>query len=192
MTIYPFSAELALEHRRDLMHQADEERRAGRALVARPRRAGWLDLRIRALRPDDGALLTDIFDRLSPASRAARFLHAKSRLTAAELRYLVDVDHHDHEALVALTRWGGRPVGVARFIRGREDPSSADVAAAVVDEWQERGVGSMLVDRLATRALSENISSFTALSEATNVRARRLLGKLGEVTVLDREAGTIS
>ena len=68
---------------------------------------------IRQVRSADAALLADGFSRLSPRSRWMRFLGGKSTLTAAELRYLTDVDHHDHEALGALDRAGGRGVDSA-------------------------------------------------------------------------------
>jgi len=49
------------------------------------------------------------------------FLATKSHLTEAELHYLTDIDHHDHEALAALDRPGGQGLGVARYIR---DPTT--------------------------------------------------------------------
>ena len=51
---------------------------------------------IRPIQAEDSLLLADIFDRLSPASRLARFLIPKRELTATELRYFTDVDHHNH------------------------------------------------------------------------------------------------
>jgi len=57
---------------------------------------------IRQVRSAGAALLADGFSRLSPQSRWMRFLGGKGTLTAAELHYLTDVDHHDHEALGAL------------------------------------------------------------------------------------------
>ena len=69
---------------------------------------------IRQVKTTDAALLADGFARLSPASRQMRFLAVKKQLSAAELRYLIDVDHHDHEALAALDRTSGQGVGIAR------------------------------------------------------------------------------
>src|SRR5262249_39987492 len=62
---------------------------------------------VRQVQAADVPLLADIFARLSPTSRWMRFLAAKNHLTEAELRYLTDIDHHDHEALAALDRPGG-------------------------------------------------------------------------------------
>ena len=69
---------------------------------------------IRQIRAADTPLVADIFDRLSDASRWLQFLGAKKELSPAELRYLTEVDHHDHEALAALDQASGRTVGVAR------------------------------------------------------------------------------
>ena len=83
---------------------------------------------IRQVRSTDAPLLADGFARLSARSRRMRFLGTKTTLSAEELRYLTDVDHHDHEALGALSPADGRGVGIARYIRdpgcwGRWAPS---------------------------------------------------------------------
>src|SRR5689334_25418158 len=77
---------------------------------------------IRQVRGTDAPLLADGFARLSPRSRQMRFLTRKKELSGAELRYFTDVDHHDHEALVALNHADGRGVGIARYIRHTKDP----------------------------------------------------------------------
>lgn len=148
-------------------------------------------MQVRQSRTGDDALLADIFARLSPASRLSRYLVPKGRLTATELRYLTEIDHHDHEAVIALTRLGAEPVGVARFVRDRDDPTSAEVAVEVVDAWQGRGVGTMLGSHLAARARGEGVAWFTALMSADNTRSQRLLEKLGALTVVARDGTTV-
>ena len=64
---------------------------------------------IRQVRGTDAPLLADGFARLSARSRQMRFLGPKKMLSAAELRYLTEVDHHDHEAIGALCPAEGRP-----------------------------------------------------------------------------------
>jgi hypothetical protein len=59
-------------------------------------------------------MLVDGFQRLSSESRRSRFLGLKTELSATEVRYFTDVDHHDHEALVAISLVDGRGVGIAR------------------------------------------------------------------------------
>ena len=77
---------------------------------------------IRPVQSTDAPLLADGFARLSATSRWMRFLTPKKELSPAELRYLTDLDHHDHEALGALDHRDGRGVGVARYVRHADDP----------------------------------------------------------------------
>jgi len=123
---------------------------------------------IRQIRSADAPLLADGFARLSAASRQMRFLGVKKELSAAELRYLTDVDHHDHEALVALDRAGGQGVGIARYVRDADDPQAAEIAVTIVDDWQRRGLGTELLAQLSDRARQEGIRRFTALADAGN------------------------
>jgi len=94
---------------------------------------------IRPVRSTDAPLLADGFARLSPQSRRMRFLGAKTTLSAAELRYFTEVDHHDHEAISALSAADGRGVGIARYVRAADDPQAAEIAVTIVDDWQGRG-----------------------------------------------------
>ena len=119
---------------------------------------------IRPIRPEDADALVRGFEALSPELRYRRFLSPMNRLSAGLVRYLTDVDHHDHEALVAEVP-GDELAGVARYVRIEEEPQTAEVAVAVVDGWQGRGVASEILSRLAApcpgrgyRALSSHLS----------------------------------
>jgi RimJ/RimL family protein N-acetyltransferase len=158
----------------------------GRTVVLR---AGSAVL-IRQVRSTDAALLADGFGRLSAASRQMRFLGVKKELSAAELRYLTDVDHRDHEALAALDRAGGQGVGIARYVRDAGDPQAAEIAVTIVDDWQGRGLGTELLARLSDRARQEGIHRFTALADAGNVAVAVLLRNAGGRLVC-RGRGTV-
>jgi GNAT superfamily N-acetyltransferase len=129
---------------------------------------------IRPISIADGSLLLDGFGRLSVRSRHLRFMGGKNVLTAGDVRYLTDVDHRDHEAVVALDV-AGRGVGVARFVRDPERANAAEVAIVVVDEWQRRGVGARLLSALAERAAAEGITCFTGLTADDNAGVIALL-----------------
>lgn len=135
------------------------------------------ELCLRPIGPDDKPLLVEAMARLSPESRYRRFFAPHAQLSPRELAYLTEVDHHAHEAVVAL-EGNGQPVGVARFVRLAED-GRAEAAVAVVDDWQGRGVGSALLERLSERARQEGIHHFTALVQAENQRAVAALSALG-------------
>jgi MFS family permease len=159
-------------------------------------RAGPVALRdgskvvIRQIRSADAPLLADGFARLSPESRRLRFLRRKDGLSAAELRYFTDVDHHHHEALGALDHTGGRGVGVARYVRDTADPQSAEIALTIVDDWQGRGLGTELLAQLSGRARAEGIHRFTALVSADNAAMTALL-RSASADPIHREYGTV-
>ena len=125
-------------------------------------------------------MLTDGLRRLSDESVHRRFLTPKSSFSRTELRYLTEVDGRDHVALVA--ECPAEPVrlliAVARFVRLSDDPEAADVAITVADNWQRRGLGSLLSARLAEEARRLGIRRFTATMAADNLPAHRLMGKL--------------
>lgn len=127
---------------------------------------------IRPLRNGESPIIQAVFDRLGPASRMLRFGGAKNVLSPADLALLsrVDADHH------VLVAWAGAdPVGVARLVR---DGSRGEVAFAVADEWQSRGVGRMLVERLAADARAAGITEFDADVRRDNVRSLALMRRL--------------
>ncbi len=146
---------------------------------------------IRPIRPSDKASLQAAIARSSDEAIYRRFLNPPGRLTGTELRYLTEVDHHDHEALMAEDPDTGVGVGVARYVRDRERRDSAEIAVAVRETWQGRGVGKALLHRLADRAREEDITRFTALMLAGNRPMRGLLASPGAISTLDTEAGTV-
>src|SRR5215469_8174874 len=145
---------------------------------------------IRQVQPADAPLLADGFARLGDKSRRMRFLARKDQLSAAELRYFTDVDHHDHEALGALDQADGRGVGIARYIRDADDPHAAEIAVTIVDDWQGRGLGTELLARLSARARSEGIHRFTALVADDNVAMAALLRTMC-ANLVGRSPGTV-
>lgn len=137
-------------------------------------------LTIRPIEPDDRDLLRAGFEQLSDHSRYMRFQTPLASLSDQQLDYLTEVDHHDHEALLALAPEDGGEeiVGVARFVRVND--TVAECAIVVADHWQNRGVGTELLDRLVERARAEHVERFTALVLAENAEALRLLERLGD------------
>ena len=144
---------------------------------------------MRPVEAGDTEALARIFERLSDQSRYQRFLTSVNELSESELRYLAEVDHHDHEALIAMDE-AGEAVGVARFVR-LDDGTSAEAAVTVIDDWQGRGLGTALSALLAERARDEGIERFKALLLATNEQIHDVLGSLGPTQVISRDAGTV-
>jgi RimJ/RimL family protein N-acetyltransferase len=194
MSNYQIQAALAQARRSTLLAEAEAASRARHArAAAQARRVVLRDgsaVLIRQIRRADAPLLADGFARLSARSRWMRFLTAKQELSPAELRYLTDVDHHDHEALGALSQDDARGVGVARYIRYAHDPQAADVAVTVADDWQGRGLGARLLAGLADRARQEGIRRFCALVAADNAAVAALLRKMS-ARLVQRDSGTV-
>jgi GNAT superfamily N-acetyltransferase len=123
---------------------------------------------VRAIEPGDKAALVAGFERLSDESRYRRFLSPTPRLTESQLRYLTEVDHDRHEAVVAFAEDTGEPIGVGRYVRYPDDPADAEPAVTVVDHWQGRGLGTLLLEELTARAREAGVERFTALVLPTN------------------------
>jgi len=199
MISHNIHAALAHERASTFLTEAEAARRAKQARPARPR-AGWRrrparpqpvaegtpvvlrdgsQVQIREVRGSDAPLLADGFARLSARSRQQRFLSPKHSLSAAELRFLTEVDHHDHEAIGALSPADGRGVGIARYIRDPGDPEAAEIAVTIADDWQGRGLGTELLARLSERARQEGICRFTATIAYGNAAMATLLQNMG-------------
>lgn len=145
---------------------------------------------IRTIRPDDKARLAAGHARLSAESQRRRYLTAKPRLTAADLRYLTEIDGHDHVALVAVL--ADRPqtvVAVGRFVRLAGDPETAEFAIVVGDDLQGQGLGGRLAELLAARAAAEGVKRFTATTEVDNDPAQRLMARISNHLSYDRRIG---
>jgi len=139
-------------------------------------------MHLRHVRPSDAAELARGFERLSPSSRYRRFLTGGTALSSELLRYLTCVDGHDHVAIVAATNTADgheTGIGIARFIRAKDDPDVAEAAVTVVDEMQHKGVGRRLALTLARAALERGVLRFRGELLAENDPMRRLLADAG-------------
>jgi GNAT superfamily N-acetyltransferase len=150
---------------------------------------------LRHVRPSDAPELAAAFDRLSPASRYRRFFGGPSHLTDTTLRYLTEVDGRDHVAIVAV---GESPdlkrelgLGIARFVRLRDEASVAEAAVTVVDDVQRIGLGRLLATTLAEAAVERDVHTFRADVLADNAPMRAMMAEIGAAE-RGIEAGVIS
>jgi GNAT superfamily N-acetyltransferase len=126
---------------------------------------------IRTLMNGDTETISTVFERLGDESRRQRFGGPKPRLSVDELAALARVDA-THHVLVAYVDGDPAPAGIARLVR--VDRRSAEVAFAVADEHQRRGVGSSLARVLAADARAAGIVEL----EATVTGSHRAIGSL--------------
>lgn len=134
--------------------------------------------RLRPIAAGDKEILAAAVERMSDESRYRRFFSVVNMLSPEQLAYLTEVDHVDHEAIVAIEPSTGSALGVARFVRRRSEPETAEVAFAVIDEWQGRGLGRALLTELTARARQEGVTSFYALVQYENEKSVKMLSKL--------------
>jgi RimJ/RimL family protein N-acetyltransferase len=139
---------------------------------------------IRPVRPDDKTLLADGMEHLSRESVYQRFLAPKGPLSETELRYLTEVDFTDHVAYVAVRPEApGVLVGVARWVRLRDDPEVAEVAFVVADDLQRQGLGTILAETLAAAARERGVRRFVATMLPDNLGAHRLFARVAQERV---------
>jgi RimJ/RimL family protein N-acetyltransferase len=128
---------------------------------------------------------------LSPQSARLRFLAPKNHLTLAELRYLTEVDHVDHYALVAVLADDPTTMaGVGRWVRDGDHPDAAEVAIVVGDCYQRQGLGTALGTALGDGARALGIARFTAMMLPENTAAQRLFAHISGRLSTRVESGT--
>ena len=143
---------------------------------------------VRPLRHGDVRTVMAVFERLSEQSRRTRFNGPKPSLSESELRQLATVDRTRH-ALVAYLEGDPRPVAIARLVRIGH---SAEIAFAVADEHQQRGIGSALAAELIADARAAGITEITALVSSDNPAAVALLRRIANVFDISRAGPELS
>jgi GNAT superfamily N-acetyltransferase len=137
-------------------------------------------IRIRAIGIDDQERLHEHFRGLSQQSVYFRFMGFKRDLSAQDLKYLTELDFNDHVGLAATLTENGRErfIGVGRYLRG-EDPHRAEVAFAVLDDYQGHGIGTILLEHLGRIARTSNITELEASVLGDNRQMLEVLAHSG-------------
>jgi GNAT superfamily N-acetyltransferase len=130
----------------------------------------------RPVQPDDEERFVRLWPRLSKETRYRRFHAPLHSLPRSALRRLVQVDHDDREAVVALV--GGEVVGVARYDRSPADRTAAEFAVVVEDAWQNMGIGRQLLTELTALAARRGVRVLTATVQVDNDRMVWLIRRL--------------
>jgi len=134
---------------------------------------------LREIRPNDKEALAAGMAGLSEESIQKRFLGPKPYLSAAELRYLTEVDGYDHYAIVAVDE-DDRIRAVARFVRLEDDAAAAEAAITVCDDLHGLGLGSLLARRLSDAARDRDVERLTATIASQNRPALKLMARIDE------------
>jgi RimJ/RimL family protein N-acetyltransferase len=136
---------------------------------------------LRPIVPEDEPLLHEAVASLSERTVYFRFFSPIKRMSDALAHRLAVVDYNDRFALVATTHKPSgkeRIIGVARYDRAPQT-DVAEVAVAVIDEFQRRGMGSVLLAELARVAKTHGINTFQLIVLPENREMLGLLRKMG-------------
>jgi RimJ/RimL family protein N-acetyltransferase len=136
---------------------------------------------IRLVDPCNKDCIAQGFDQLSARSRHLRFFSPINKLSEAQLSYLTKVDNANHAVIAAFEKRGETPrgVGLGRYVRMADEPDMAEFAITVMDEFQGRGVGSLLLDLLIDRARENGIRVLRGYVIPTNTPMIRMLRRCG-------------
>jgi len=134
---------------------------------------------IRRVHPYDGPIIENGFHRLSEKTRYYRFLSPVSRLPAEHLNRLLHCDHINHEVLCAGMVHDRRieGVGLGQYIRSSQNPAEAEFAIVIVDDYQTRGLGGILVHALIRSCRRNGIKKIFGYYFAENHRFHALAQK---------------
>ena len=135
---------------------------------------------IRPISPDDAELENNFIDNLSDQSKHYRFLGGRAHLSVKELTALCDIDYDSKMAFIALIDNGdqGTVIGVSRYAMDK-DNESFEFAVTIADEWQNKGLGTLLMKYLIDHARSHEIKQIYSIDLASNNKMRALANDLG-------------
>jgi GNAT superfamily N-acetyltransferase len=150
------------------------------------RLADGAEVLVRPLLHSDRDALAAAYRHLSPESRRLRFFAAPAELSEEDLEYLTNLDYTTRFALAAFTT-GSEPrgVGVARYVRSGADPARAEAAVTVLDEYQRRGIGTLLLVLLADHAQRAGVTTLVSYILWENEELLLELRELGAVVEPD-------
>jgi GNAT superfamily N-acetyltransferase len=146
---------------------------------------------IRALKPEDRAGLLAAVGRTSTQSLYRRFFAVKRGFTEREIAFFSNVDFVSHVALVAVVEEDGRPVivGGGRYVVVH--PEQAEVAFAVVDEYQGQRIGAALMRHLAAIARRAGLRELIAEVLPDNAPMLKVFEKSGFPLSTKRESRVV-
>lgn len=159
--------------------------RAGK--VGRHGESNWHDtlrdgtrVLIRPIHKQDAALEREFIEHLSARSKRLRFLGAIGTPSDTLVRQLTEFDDRREAAFAALLARDGEKhfIGASRFALGA-DGTSCECAITVADEWQHKGLGTLLMRHLIDVARERGVREMVSLDAADNPEMRELAEYLG-------------
>lgn len=146
---------------------------------------------IRALRPEDESAMLAAIERTSAQSLQRRFFVMKRHFSEKERAFFMDIDFKNHVAIVALAEDADRKViaGGGRYIVF--ETGRAEMAFVVVDAWQRRGIGPILMCHLIKLASDAGLQELTAEVLRENAAMRKVFEKFGFTPAAHQDPQTL-
>ena len=141
---------------------------------------------IRLIRPDDKEALKSAFNELSPHSNFCRFLTPVASLSKAQLKYLTETDNKNHLAL-CVHNLDFTGIAVARYIKIKDEPNTAEIAITILDDYQNKGLGTKLLRFLIEAATENGIKKFIGFVLEENRVMIKILEKFGAKLMRDEK-----
>lgn len=144
----------------------------------------WGESKLRAgsVRPHNKKQISDGLRDMSPESIRNRFLGSKRDFSEQELQYLTNLDGWNHYAFGIEEREGlKRGVGLIRMVRASHSDTEAEVAITIIDEYQKKGLGSVLLDVIILAARERKIKTLSFTYLPSNEAITKFLLKAGHL-----------
>jgi len=146
---------------------------------------------LRPIKPTDGLLLLDLFQKLSRETIYFRFLTHLNKLQPEMLKQLVEIDYESHFALAAIITADAKEsiIGTCRYIV-KENTDHGELTVVLRDDWQKKGLGKAMVTRVVDIARAKGIASIEILLDYRNEGMKQIFASLGypvsyESSILD-------
>ena len=148
-------------------------------------------LEIRSLRPEDRTELVAAVAKSSPQSLYRRFFGVRRHFTEQEIAFFTNVDFSNHVALIAVAEENGRSViaGGGRYIV--LEPGKAEIAFAVVDQYQGQGIGAALMCHLTAIAREAGLKELVADVLPENMPMLKIFERCGLRLTTKRESQVV-
>ena len=147
-------------------------------LEERTRLAGGMEIFLRPIRPEDGPLLQDLLDHMSPEARRLRFFAPILQVPEMFVRQLAQIDYKTRIALLAFPADADTILGAVQ-LAAEPDGNRAEFGVAVRSDWQGRGLGRLLMYRMLALAARLGVNEVFGYVLRTNRAMLDMCRKMG-------------
>ena len=156
--------------------------------------ADGTNVTVRPIRPEDATSEQSFVRNMSAQSKYFRFMQSLEQLTPLMLVRMTQIDYDREMALIAVIQEDkkeeARIIGVARYV-SNPDHHSCEFALAIADEFQGKGVGYHLMQRLMSVAHERGIDVMEGEILSTNYKMLKLMQRLGFLIMHEPQEPTI-